>query len=198
MALRDKLAQRAHPYLEPGEQIQAVFLGQTGPSPYWSLLTAWVVILQAGYRTIVVTDRAIVILRNGRLVGSRAKALHLRGPRNIQLGTPSGLWGRVTLDARYWVHKRFHKDVAAADAALAAMSRQQQFPWPAQQQDPGAPPQYPAPGGQQYPGAAQQYPTPGGQQYPGIAEQFPWAAHQQDPGAPPPYTPPGGQPYPQR
>ena len=167
MALRDKLAQRAAPYLEPGEQIQSVFLGQSGPSPYWSLLTAWIVVLQAGYRTFVVTDRAIVILRNGRLVGSRAKGLHLRGPRNVQLGTPSGLWGQITLDTRYWVHKRFHKDVMAADAALAAMSRQQ-YPGGPQQGYPGGPQQpYQAPGQQGYPGGPQQpYQAPGQQAYP--------------------------------
>ena len=35
MSLRDKLAKRARPYLEPGEQIQAVFMAQSGVSPYW-------------------------------------------------------------------------------------------------------------------------------------------------------------------
>src|SRR6266700_2944945 len=75
MALRDKLAQRATPFLEPGEQIQSVFLAQSGASPYWSFLSAWIVIITAGYATVVVTDRAIVVLRNGRLTGSVAKSL---------------------------------------------------------------------------------------------------------------------------
>jgi len=138
MALRDKLAQRAAPYLEPGEQIQAVFLAQSGPSPYWILLTAFIVIFSAGYRTVVVTDRAIVLLRNGRLVGTRAKAVHLRGPRNVWLGTPTGLWGQIRLDTRYWVHKRFHKDVAYANQMLQVM-----YPYgpPPQHAPPYGPPQ---------------------------------------------------------
>ena len=34
MALRDKLVERVQPFLEPGEQVQAVFLAQTGPNPF--------------------------------------------------------------------------------------------------------------------------------------------------------------------
>jgi hypothetical protein len=152
MALRDRLAQRAAPFLEPGEQIQTVFLAQTGPSPYWSFLTAWVVIIAAGYRTIVVTDRAIVVLRNGRFLGTMPKGLMLRGPRNVWLGQPSGLWGTVQLDEKCWVHKRFHKDVVAADQWLQSMSGQQGTP---QLQQPAAPQQaYPQ---QQY---AQQQANP--------------------------------------
>lgn len=38
MSLRNKLAERARPYLEPGEQIQAVFRAQSGLSPSWQFL----------------------------------------------------------------------------------------------------------------------------------------------------------------
>ena len=34
MSVRSRLANRAGPYLEPGEQIQAVFPAVSGPSPY--------------------------------------------------------------------------------------------------------------------------------------------------------------------
>jgi len=125
MALREKLVQRAQPYLEPDEQIQSIFLAQSGPSPYWMVLTYWIVVFAAGYSTVVVTDKAIVVLRNGRLSGTRAKGVRLRGPRNVWLGQPRGMWGSIQLDKKYWVHKRFHKDVLAADAALAAMNAQQ-------------------------------------------------------------------------
>jgi hypothetical protein len=119
MAIRDKLAQRATPFLEPGEQIQSVFLAQSGPSPYWSFLSSWIVIIAAGYATIVVTDRAVVVLRNGRLTGSVAKSMIARLPRQ-PMDSPSGLWGQLNLGGtRYWVHKRFHKDVEAANAAIA-------------------------------------------------------------------------------
>ena len=84
MTLRDKLAQRAAPFLEPGESIQAVFLAQTGPSPYFIFLSVWIVLFGSHYFTVVVTDRAVVVLQNGKLSGaSKAKSVHLRGPRNV-------------------------------------------------------------------------------------------------------------------
>lgn len=125
-ALRDKLVERAQPYLEPGEQVQAVFTAQTGPSPYWVLLSSWIVIFSAGYSVVVVTDRAIVVLRASRWAPSKPKALRMRGPRAVWLGPVSGLWDHIMLDRRYWVHKRFHKDVMAADQALYAMQSQGQ------------------------------------------------------------------------
>jgi hypothetical protein len=63
----------------------------------------------------------------------------MRGPRNVWLGRPSGLWGSIQLDRKYWVHKRFHKDVVAADSALSAMTaqgNQQGYPQPGYQQAP--------------------------------------------------------------
>jgi hypothetical protein len=85
------LAERARPYLEPGEQIQAVFRAQSGLSPYWVPLTCvafavvvicaptvlptvvgafWIVyalgivflIVFFRIHHVVVTDRAIVVL----------------------------------------------------------------------------------------------------------------------------------------
>jgi hypothetical protein len=121
MALRDKLAERAAPYLEPGEQIRAVFLGQSGPSPYWVLVSYWIVILTAGYATIAVTDRAVLVLRNGRLSGTQPKSLTGRFPL-VPLGEASGLWGEVHIGGvRYWVNRRFHKDVQAANAAITGI-----------------------------------------------------------------------------
>ncbi|HEX4832145.1 MAG TPA: hypothetical protein VH478_13760 [Trebonia sp.] len=120
MALRDKLAQRAQQYLEPGEQVQSVFCVQTGASPYMALVSAWIVLLTRGYYTIAVTDRAIVILRNGWFSGTNPKEITARLPRQ-PLEQPTGLWGKLNLNGtRYWVHRRFHKDVAAANAAITA------------------------------------------------------------------------------
>jgi hypothetical protein len=123
MSLREKLAQRAAPFLEPGETVQSIFVAQTGPSPYFFLLSIWIVVFGSHYYTIVATDRAMLVLRNGKFASANnPKKVHLRGPRNVWLGTPSGIWGKIQLDQRYWVHKRFHKDVIAADDALRAMN----------------------------------------------------------------------------
>ncbi len=123
MALRDKLRERVGPYLEPGEQVQAVWLGQSGPSPYMVFLSYWVILIGGHYKVFAATDRAILVLDAGKLAPARPKRLRLRAPRQVKLGPCSGLWGQIHIDGtRYWVHKRFHKDIDAADAALAPSS----------------------------------------------------------------------------
>lgn len=165
MALRDKLARRSAPYLEPGEQIQAVFLAQSGPSPYFILLGFIIILIGARYAVVVVTDRAIVVLRAGMFTPTFPKRVVVRLNRGTWLGDPSGLWGKIQLDKRYWVHKRFHKDVRAANQMLAAM-------YPA-----GPPPMQPAP------------PPPYGPPQYGPPPQGPPSF------GPPQYGPPPQQPY---
>lgn len=119
MALRDKLVERAQPHLEPGEQVQAVFLAQTGPSPWFAALSWLIVLFGAKYYVVVVTDRAILALRAGAFVPSKPKSLETRLPRATRIGPLSGLWGKSTLlGPKTHIHKRFHKDVDAADAHL--------------------------------------------------------------------------------
>jgi hypothetical protein len=118
MAIRDKLAQRSIRFLEPGEQVQAVFIGLTGPSPYWSFVSEWIIVLTRGYTTIAATDRAIVVLRNGWFLGTRPQSVIARHPRK-PMDDPSGLWFALWLnDTRYWVSRRYHKDIRAANAAI--------------------------------------------------------------------------------
>lgn len=117
MALRDKLRERVQPHLEPGEQVHAVFMAQTGPSPYFSFLSALIVLFGAKYYVVAATDRNYVVCRASAWVPSKIKAFEQRLPRNVQVGPLSGLWGSSTLLGRTThVHKRFHKDVEAADA----------------------------------------------------------------------------------
>ena len=120
MALRDKLAERAQPYLEPGEQIRHVFMGQTGPSPYWAFLTYWVMLFSGQYFVFAVTDRAILVLNAAKWMPSKVKGIEARLPRATQIGPVSGMWGASEgLGKKVWIHKRFHKDVLAADHELA-------------------------------------------------------------------------------
>ncbi|MBI2709263.1 MAG: hypothetical protein HYX34_06170 [Actinobacteria bacterium] len=123
MALRDKLAERMQPYLEPGEQVRHVFTGQTGPSPWLGALSWLIVLFGAKYRIVAVTDRSITVVNASKLVPSKPKgdAAVAKLPRATPIGPVSGLWGETRfLGERLWVHKRFHKDIAAADAELQA------------------------------------------------------------------------------
>ncbi|MEX5707029.1 hypothetical protein AB1484_01610 [Parafrankia sp. FMc6] len=120
MALRDKLTARAQPYLAPGETVQHVLQAQTGPTPYFFLLTM-LIIFWIDYRIVVVTDQSILVLRAGKLVPTKPKgdAPLARLPRETVLGPVSGLWGTTEATGeKLRVHKRFHKDIAAADAAI--------------------------------------------------------------------------------
>jgi hypothetical protein len=110
LAIRDKLRENAAHHLQPGETIQSVFCAQT-TSQYFALISYWIILLSNAYRVVVVTDRRILVCKSGRLRMT---------PVN-DIGPPSGLWWRCeTLGERFYIHKRFHKDVNAADGVLAA------------------------------------------------------------------------------
>jgi len=160
MSLRNKLAERARPYLAPDEQIQAVFIAQSGPSPYWAflvglafaipycmvyafklqhsgvglvlllvLVVTYIVVVRLVFPILhfVVTDRAITVLHASWLA-TFPRQLRQRHPRTVYFGLrKSGLWGTFELDnTKYWVRSRFQKDLAAADAALTAMTQRGQ------------------------------------------------------------------------
>jgi hypothetical protein len=125
MALRDKLAERVQPMLEPGEQVQEVFLTQTGPSPYWVFLT-YLVFFAVKRRIIVATDRAIVVVKAGAMTGTSAKEVLARLPRATRLGPVSGLWAKAEINGeKQWIHKRFHGDVTRADSVAAPAGQPQ-------------------------------------------------------------------------
>ncbi len=121
MALRDKLRDRVQPFLAPGEQIEQIFLAQGGPNPLLQLVTIWIVIFGAKYRIVAVTDRAIVVFKGGSFVPSQPKVLLGRSQRHV-MGPTSGLWAKCMIGPeQLWVHRRFHKDVTAADETTAAV-----------------------------------------------------------------------------
>ena len=118
MALRDKLRERVQPALDPGEQIEHVFMARTGPNPLLGLIT-WLILFRTKYFLIAVTDRRIAVFDTGRMSGTKPRNLVASFPRDTHLGgAPGGLWGKIDLGGvRYWVNRRFRADVQAADAA---------------------------------------------------------------------------------
>ncbi|NKZ08746.1 hypothetical protein [Actinomadura latina] len=120
MAIRDKMRANAAHVLQPGENIQAVFGAQT-VSQYFALLTYWIIIFANAYRVVVVTDRRILVCRSGRIRTTPVGEVLFELPRQTRIGPPSGLWWRCeTLGEKLYVHRRFHKDVNAADGVNAA------------------------------------------------------------------------------
>jgi Bacterial PH domain len=118
MAFRDKMRAQAAPLLQPGEQIEAIIGAQT-KSQWFALISYWIIALTNGYRVIVVTDRRILVTTSGRF-SMTVKDVARELPRSVRIGPVSGLWARCdTLGERLYIHKRFHKDVAAADSVTA-------------------------------------------------------------------------------
>lgn len=120
MAIRDKLAEQAKPHLQPGEQVQGAFAAMA-TSPYWSVLSYWIVIIKDANRAVVATDRRYLVFKTSRLRFTKFKSLESEAPRSVRLGEPSGLnYKTSALGQPLWIHKRFHKDVRALDATPAA------------------------------------------------------------------------------
>ena len=120
MSLPEKLCERTQPLLEAGEQIRQIMMAQSGVSPYLGILAAPAMLLAGRYHVIAVTDRSVIVLDAGRLSPSRPTAVARRLPRETRLGPVAGIWSKIQLDRQYYVHRRFHKQLNAADAELDA------------------------------------------------------------------------------
>lgn len=122
MALRDKLRSRSQPFLEPGELIQEVLLLQAGPNP-WLIPVVGPLIMApfTKYQVAVATDRAVVLLRASMWMPAKPKGLVARLPRSTRLDPSGRLWGKAKVNGRtHYIHRRFFKDCAAADAGAGA------------------------------------------------------------------------------
>ncbi|SEF49011.1 hypothetical protein SAMN04489712_101177 [Thermomonospora echinospora] len=120
MAIRDKMQANAAPFLRPGETVQAVFGAQT-LSQYYIVISALILFIWNSYRVVVVTDQRILVCRSGKFTTTPVKEVLRELPRRTRIGPASGLWWRCeALGERLYVHKRYHKDVAAADAVATS------------------------------------------------------------------------------
>ena len=116
MALRDKIRTNVQPLLEPGEQIQEVLVGQKISGWFGALST--LMLFWNRYYVVVASDRRIAVFDAGKWTTTKPKALMNSVPRATKMGPAQGMWYKcMTLGPKpVYVHKRFHKDIAAADA----------------------------------------------------------------------------------
>jgi hypothetical protein len=119
MALRDKLAAAVQPYLQPGEQLQVVFFGQS-LSQWLAPLMGFIPFMFVNrYRLVAVTDRRITVLDCGHWSTVKPRAIAYELPRATVLGPGSGMWHRIEAGPeKLRVAFRFFKDLRAADALL--------------------------------------------------------------------------------
>lgn len=112
-----KIIRNAAPHLEPGETALVAFPGQTKPM-WWMIAGAVLFVVFNRYRSIVITDRRILVFDSGRWSTAKATTLIRELPRSTTIGPAEGMW--YTTDAlgeTLHVHLRFHDEIAAADAA---------------------------------------------------------------------------------
>jgi hypothetical protein len=121
MALRDSMRDSATPYLQPGEPVQAVFGAQTA-SQYIAAIGGVLFFLGLNrYRIFVATPTRILVLDAGKFSQKKAKGVVAELPRSTKLGPGTGLWHIIPVGAeRLRVHRRFFKDIEAADALAVA------------------------------------------------------------------------------
>jgi hypothetical protein len=118
MGRRESLQERVQALL-PDEQVQQVFMAQAGANPWignsFGLLGQFMV----KRRIIAVTDQAVVVF-GATFNGTTPTEMIRRLPRQTRLGPVKGIWSTINIGAeKTWVHRKFHKDVKAADAALS-------------------------------------------------------------------------------
>jgi hypothetical protein len=121
MALRDTMRSSAAQYLQPGEPVQAVIGAQTA-SQWLAALTGVFLFLGLNrYRIIAVTPSRIVVLDAGRASMAKARGVVTELPRPTRLGPATGIWHKIPAGTETLrVHRRFFKDIQAADSVGAA------------------------------------------------------------------------------
>ena len=127
MTLRDAMRASAARFLAPGETIQSVFFGRT-TSPLglrtldrFGLIGALLLVSFNEYRIVAVTDQRILVLDSGKRSAKNALGVVDVLPRATRLGPGKSLFYTIEVPSgRIIVHRRFFKDIEAADAAIAA------------------------------------------------------------------------------
>jgi hypothetical protein len=120
MALRDAQLNSSAQYLHPGETAEAVFGAQTA-SQWLVPATGFIgFLIMNHYRIVVVTQQRILVLDAGAMGIKKARGVVTELPRSTRLGPGSGIWHVIPANGeKLRVHRRFFKELQAADAAIA-------------------------------------------------------------------------------
>jgi len=122
VALRDTMLNSAAPYLRPGEPVQAVAGAQTASAWVAGLAGIFIFLGLNRYRILVVTPARILVLDAGKASFKKARGVVTELPRSTRLGPGTGLWHRIPVGGETLrVHRRFFKELDAADSALAGV-----------------------------------------------------------------------------
>ena len=121
MALRDAMRDSAIPFLEPGEPVQAVIGAQTASQYVAGIAGIFVFLGLNRYRILAVTPTRIVVLDAGKASMKKARGVVTVLPRSTRLGPATGMWHQIPVGGETLrVHRRFFKDIEAADSVITA------------------------------------------------------------------------------
>jgi hypothetical protein len=121
MAIRDSMANSARQFLNPGEQIQAVIPAQTASQYVAAFAGIFFFLGLNRYRILVATADRILVLDAGKMSMKKARGVLAELPRSSRLGPGTGLWYVIEVNGeKLRVHRRFFKDIEAADSMLSA------------------------------------------------------------------------------
>lgn len=130
MAIRDIMRASASQFVAPDEDIQAVIAAQTASplvaalSSQFGLIGALIAANFNKYRIVAVTDKRILVLDAGKWSVKKARGVVIVLPRTTLLGPGTGLWHKIETPAGVLrVHRRFFKDVEAADSMINAVAQ---------------------------------------------------------------------------
>jgi hypothetical protein len=121
MAIRDAMSASVKPFLQDGEQLQAVAGAQTA-SAYVAAFGGFLPFLGLNrYRIIAITSARILVLDAGKFSIKKARSVVAELPRSTSLGQPSGVWHVIPVNGeKLRVHRRFFKDLEQAGTAAAS------------------------------------------------------------------------------
>ncbi|TQS43014.1 hypothetical protein [Cryptosporangium phraense] len=120
MALRDKMRESAQPFLSPGETITQVIGAQTASQYVAAFAGVFVFLGLNRYRILAVTSHRILVLDAGPASMKKARSVVTELPRATRLGPGTGVWHVLPVaNEKLRIHRRFFKDIEAADAVLA-------------------------------------------------------------------------------
>lgn len=120
MSVQEAWRVDAAAHLRPGETIQAVIPAQTS-YPHPVLIASFYGMWRRTSRLVIATNERILIFR--RTASGVLAELLAERPRDITIGPPHALfvfYRTNVLGERLYIHRRWFKDVRAADAAIAA------------------------------------------------------------------------------
>lgn len=99
-------------FLEPGEHIEEILLARRAPPAVMLIVNLWLYVLGGRWYAIIVTDRAVTVLRCGHL-GTAPRSIQARLSRGPQGSLSAPLGSVLELNGRYLVRHRVPRPRAA-------------------------------------------------------------------------------------